>query len=73
MSKLRFVQIEEDFSLGCVTSELATDGCASGPVRGGLIPDSGSVGVISAPASFTALKIVPGGVCGGPQSTIRLV
>jgi len=29
--------------------------------------------VISAPALFTALKVVPGGVCGGRLSTIRLV
>jgi hypothetical protein len=35
--------------------------------------DSGWLGVISAPASFTALKVVPGGVFGGRLSTIRLV
>jgi hypothetical protein len=38
-----------------------------------LIGDSGRLGVISAPALFTALKLVPGGVCGGSLSTIKLV
>ena len=40
---------------------------------GGLIGDSGWLGVITAPASFTAWNVVPGGVCGGRLSTIRLV
>jgi hypothetical protein len=38
-----------------------------------LIGDSGWLGIISAPASFTALKVVPGGVFGGRLSIIRLV
>ena len=38
-----------------------------------MIADSGSVGAISAPASFTALKVVPGGVSGGRLSMIRSV
>ena len=38
-----------------------------------MIGDSGWLGVISAPASFTALKVVPGGVFGGRLSIIRLV
>jgi hypothetical protein len=38
-----------------------------------LIGDSGWLGVTTAPASFTAWKVVPGGDCGGRRSTIRLV
>lgn len=45
----------------------------SGPRGETLIGDSGSVGAISAPASFTALKVVPGGVSGGRLSMIRFV
>src|ERR1035437_2857889 len=44
-----------------------------GTSEGSLIGDSGWVGVIPAPASFTALKVVPGGVFSGRLSTIRLV
>jgi len=33
-----------------------------GTSEGSLMGDSGWLGVISAPASFTALKVVPGGV-----------
>jgi hypothetical protein len=45
----------------------------AGPGDGTLIGDSGSLGAISAPASFTALKVVPGGVSGGRLSMTRLV
>jgi hypothetical protein len=45
----------------------------SGPRGETLIGDSGSVGAISAPASFTALKVVPGGFSGGRLSMIRFV
>jgi hypothetical protein len=45
----------------------------SGPRGETLIGDSGSVGAISAPASFTALNVVPGGVSGGRLSMIRFV
>jgi hypothetical protein len=45
----------------------------AGPGKGTLIDDSGWLGVISAPALFAALKVVPGGVCGGRLSTIKLV
>jgi hypothetical protein len=44
-----------------------------GTCEGSLIGDSGAVGVTWPPASFTALKVVPGGVIGGRLSTIRLV
>src|SRR5260370_16742721 len=45
----------------------------SGTSEGSLMGDSCWLGVISAPASFTALKVVPGGVFGGRLSIIRLV
>lgn len=49
-------------------------GCTGvGPGGVGLIGASGGVGVTSAPASFAALKVVPGGVGGGRRSMIRLV
>jgi hypothetical protein len=47
-------------------------GCTGvGPAGVSLIGDSGGVGVTSAPASFAALKVVPGGVGGGRLSMIR--
>ena len=45
----------------------------SGPAGETLIGDSGWVGDISAPASFTARKVVPGGVSGGRLSVMRFV
>jgi hypothetical protein len=49
-------------------------GCTGvGPGCVGLIGDSGCVGVTSAPASFAALNVVPGGVGGGRRSMTKLV
>jgi hypothetical protein len=45
----------------------------AGPGEAGLIGDSGWLGVTTAPASFTAWNVVPGGLCGGRLSMIRLV
>lgn len=45
----------------------------SGPAGNTLTGDSGWVGVISAPASFTEWKVVPGGVRGGRLSMTRSV
>ena len=49
-------------------------GCTgAGPGGAGLMAGSGSVGVTTAPASFAVWKVVPGGVCGGRRSMMRLV
>lgn len=49
------------------------DCTGAGPGATGLIGDSGAEGATVAPALFTVLKVVPGGVCGGRLSMIKLL